>query len=37
MRSRYGDVFNHDDEADGYDSEVRNEKDPCGLMTFFDG
>lgn len=28
MRSRYGDVFNHDDEADGYDLEVRNEKDP---------
>ena len=28
MRSRYGDVFNHDDEADGYDFEVRNEKDP---------
>jgi hypothetical protein len=28
MRSRYGDVFNHDEEADGYDVEVRNEKDP---------
>ena len=28
MRSRYGEVFNHDDEADGYDLEVRNEKDP---------
>jgi SAM-dependent methyltransferase len=28
MRSRYGDVFNHDDEADAYDLEVRNEKDP---------
>jgi SAM-dependent methyltransferase len=28
MRSRYGDVFNHDYEADGYDLEVRNEKDP---------
>ena len=28
MRSRYGDVFNHDDEADGYDFDVRNEKDP---------
>jgi hypothetical protein len=33
MRSRYGDLFNHDDEADGYDLEVRNGKasDPCGL------
>ena len=28
MRSSYGDVFNHDDEADAYDLEVRNEKDP---------
>lgn len=28
MRSRYADVFNHDNEADGYDFEVRNEKDP---------
>jgi len=28
MRSRYGEVYNHDDEADGYDLEVRNEKDP---------
>jgi hypothetical protein len=28
MRSAHGKVFNHDDEADGYDAEVRNEKDP---------
>ncbi|MGA8655391.1 MAG: class I SAM-dependent methyltransferase [Chthoniobacterales bacterium] len=28
MRSAHGEVFSHDDEADGYDAEVRNEKDP---------
>jgi putative AdoMet-dependent methyltransferase len=28
MRSAHGDVFNHDDEADGYDVEVKNGKDP---------
>jgi cyclopropane fatty-acyl-phospholipid synthase-like methyltransferase len=28
MRSAYGRVFNHDDEADGYDADVRNESDP---------
>jgi putative AdoMet-dependent methyltransferase len=28
MRSAHGEVFNHDDEAEGYDADVRNEKDP---------
>jgi putative AdoMet-dependent methyltransferase len=28
MRSVYGPLFNHDDDANGYDAEVRNEKDP---------
>jgi len=28
MRSAHGEVFNHDDEANGYDADVRNEKDP---------
>jgi putative AdoMet-dependent methyltransferase len=28
MRSAHGQVFNHDDEADGYDLDVRNETDP---------
>jgi len=28
MRSVHGPVFNHDDGANGYDADVRNEKDP---------
>lgn len=28
MRSTHADAFNHDDEADTYDSEVRSERDP---------
>jgi putative AdoMet-dependent methyltransferase len=28
MRSVHGPVFNHDDDANGYDADVRNEKDP---------
>lgn len=28
MRSKHGDVFNHDDEAAGYDAQVRNKRDP---------
>jgi putative AdoMet-dependent methyltransferase len=28
MPSAHGEVFNHDDEANGYDADVRNEKDP---------
>ena len=28
MRSAYGDFFNHDDEADGYDRLVQNDQDP---------
>jgi putative AdoMet-dependent methyltransferase len=28
MRSSHGEVFNHDDEANGYDADVRNEQDP---------
>jgi len=28
MPSSYAEVFNHDDEANGYDADVRNEKDP---------
>jgi putative AdoMet-dependent methyltransferase len=28
FRSAHGEVFNHDNEADGYDSEVRNPRDP---------
>lgn len=28
MRSRHADAFNHDDEAAGYDADVRNEADP---------
>lgn len=28
MRSAYGDLFNHDEDAEGYDTDVRNENDP---------
>src|SRR5260221_4126670 len=28
MRSVHGPVFNHDDDENGYDADVRNEKDP---------
>src|SRR5260221_14702540 len=28
MRSVHGPVFNHDDDANDYDADVRNEKDP---------
>src|SRR5260370_14329654 len=28
MPSAHAEVFNHDDEANGYDADVRNEKDP---------
>jgi putative AdoMet-dependent methyltransferase len=34
MRSTYGESFNHDDEADGYDAQVRDERDP--IRTGYD-
>ena len=34
MRSTHGEIFNHDDEADSYDAQVRDERDP--IRTGYD-